>query len=129
MWNIQLTKADKRHCRELIHTGLERECEKFVKDMQQLANKPIPLEELNEPYREENGWSVEGPWHKRYFALHKKAATFDNHVAQHYDGMSAGHYIDGVIRLYCDGIITNEEITVLSDEPRELIMRFKDTMG
>lgn len=129
MWNINLTKADKRHCRELIHTGLERECEKFVKDMQQLANKPIPLEELNEPYREENGWSVEGPWHKRYFALYKKAATFDNHVAQHYDGMSAGHYIDGVIRLYCDGIITDEEIAVLSDEPRELIMRFKDTMG
>ena len=79
--------------------------------------------------RKENGWSVEGPWHKRYFALYKKAATFDNHVAQHYDGMSAGHYIDGVIRLYCDGIITDEEIAVLSDEPRELIMRFKDTMG
>ena len=23
MWNIQLTKADKRKCRELIHIGLE----------------------------------------------------------------------------------------------------------
>lgn len=71
MWNINLTKADKRYCRELIHIGLERECEKFVKDMQRLANKPIPLAELNEPYREENGWSVEGPWHKRYIALYK----------------------------------------------------------
>ena len=72
MWNIQLTKADKRHCRELIHIGLERECEQYVKEMQQLANKPIPLAELNEPYREENGFSVEGPWHKRYIALYKK---------------------------------------------------------
>ena len=72
MWNIQLTKADKRCCRELIHIGLERECEQFVKDMQQLANKPIPMSELNESYREENGFSVEGPWHKRYIALYKK---------------------------------------------------------
>lgn len=42
MWNIQLTKADKRRCRELIHIGLERECEQFVKEMKELANKPIP---------------------------------------------------------------------------------------
>lgn len=127
MWNINLTKADKRHCRELIHIGLERECEKFVKDIQQLANKPIPLAELNEPYREENGWSVEGPWHKRYIALYKKTATFDKHIARHYDGMSGGHYIDGVLRLYCDGIITDDEIAVLSDEPREFIIRFKNS--
>lgn len=25
MWNISLTKADKRKCRELIHIGLERD--------------------------------------------------------------------------------------------------------
>ena len=30
MWDIELTKADKRKCRELIHVGLERECEKYV---------------------------------------------------------------------------------------------------
>ena len=127
MWNIQLTKADKRHCRELIHIGLERECEKFVKDIQRLANKPIPLGELNEPYREENGRSVEGPWHKRYIALYKKTVSFDKHIADRYDGMSGGHYIDGVLSLYCDGIITDEEINVLSDEPREFISRFKAT--
>lgn len=127
MWNIQLTKADKRHCRELIHIGLERECEKFVKDIQRLASKPIPLAELNEPYREENGQSVEGPWHKRYIALYKKTVSFDKHIADRYDGMSGGHYIDGVLGLYCDGIITDEEINVLSDEPREFISRFKAT--
>lgn len=128
MWNTNLTKADKRHCRELIHIGLERECEKFVKDMQRLANKPIPLAELNEPYREENGWSVEGPWHKRYIALYKKSASFNKHIARHYDGMSGGRYLDGVIRLYCDGIISEEEIAVLSEEPRDFIIRFKNTM-
>ena len=104
MWNIQLTKADKRKCRELIHIGLERECEQFVKEMQELANKPIPLAELNEPFREENGFSIEGPWHKRYIALYKKTREYDKHVADRYDGMSGGHYIGGVLGLYLDGI-------------------------
>ena len=90
MWNISLTKADKRKCRELIHVGLERECEKYVKEMQKLASKPIPQAELNEPYREESGFSIEGPWHKRYIALYKKTASFDKHIAQRYDGMTGG---------------------------------------
>lgn len=125
MWNISLTKADKRKCRELIHVGLERECEKYVKEMQKLVNTPIPLAELNEPYREENGFSVEGPWHKRYIALYKKTASFDKHIAQRYDGMTGGHYLDGVLSLYCEGIISDDEIAPLSDEPRNFLLIYK----
>ena len=125
MWNISLTKADKRKCRELIHVGLERECEKYVKEMQKLANKPIPLAELNEPYREENGFSVEGPWHKRYIALYKKTASFDKHIAQRWDGLTGGHYLDGVLSLYCEGIISDDEIAPLSDEPRNFLLIYK----
>ena len=125
MWNISLTKADKRKCRELIHAGLERECEKYVKEMQKLVNTPIPLAELNEPYREENGFSVEGPWHKRYIALYKKTASFDKHIAQRYDGMTGGHYLDGVLSLYCEGIISDDEIAPLSDEPRNFLLIYK----
>ena len=125
MWNISLTKADKRKCRELIHVGLERECEKYVKEMQKLANTPIPLAELNEPYREENGFSVEGPWHKRYIALYKKTASFDKHIAQRYDGLTGGHYLDGVLSLYCEGIISDDEIAPLSDEPRNFLLIYK----
>lgn len=125
MWNISLTKADKRKCRELIHIGLERECEKYVKEMLELASKPIPLAELNEPYREENGFSVEGPWHKRYIALYKKTASFDKHIAQCYDGITGGHYLDGVLGLYIKGIISDDEIASLSDEPREFLLTYK----
>jgi hypothetical protein len=125
MWNISLTKGDKRKCRELIHVGLERECEKYVKEMQELAGKPVPLAELNEPYREENGFSVEGPWHKRYIALYKKTASFDKHIAQRYDGMTGGQYLDGVLGLYCEGIISDDEIAPLSDEPREFLLIYK----
>jgi hypothetical protein len=125
MWNISLTKADKRKCRELIHVGLERECEKYVKEMQKLVNTPIPLAELNEPYREENGFSVEGPWHKRYIALYKKTTSFDKHIAQRYDGLAGGHYLDGVLSLYCEGIISDDEIAPLSDEPRNFLLIYK----
>jgi hypothetical protein len=125
MWNISLTKADKRKCRELIHVGLERECEKYVKEMQKLVNTPIPLAELNEPYREENGFSVEGPWHKRYIALYKKTASFDKHIAQRYDGMTGGHYLDDVLSLYCEGIISDDEIAPLSDDPHEFLLKYK----
>lgn len=55
MWNIGLTKSDKRLCRELIHVGLERECRKFVEDVQKIASKPIPLVELNASYQEVSG--------------------------------------------------------------------------
>lgn len=129
MFNVNLTKADKRRCRELIHVGLERECEKFIKDTQKLASKPIPLAELNAPYREENGWSVEGPWHKRYIALYKQTEEFDKHLADRYDGMSGGHYVEGVLGLYLDGIITEEEIAPLSDEVRDSIYAYKNTLG
>lgn len=129
MFNVNLTKADKRRCRELIHIGLERECEKFTKDILKLASKPIPLAELNEPYREENGWSVEGPWHKRYIALYKLTAKFDKHVARRYDGMSGGHYVEGVLGLYLDGIITDEEIAPLSDDVRDFLIGYKNTFG
>ena len=126
MWNIQLTKADKRRCRELIHIGLERECEQFVREMQQLANRPLPLSELNEPYREENGFSIEGPWHKRYIALYKKTREYDKHDANRYDDITGSRYIGCVFELYLDGIITDEEIAPLSDQPREFLKEHKE---
>lgn len=129
MFNVNLTKADKRRCRELIHIGLERECEKFAKDIQELASKSIPLAELNAPYREENGWSVEGPWHKRYIALYKLTEKFDKHIARRYDGISGGHYVEGVLGLYLDGIITDEEIALLSDDVHDFIIGYKNTFG
>ena len=83
------------------------------------------MSELNESYREENGFSVEGPWHKRYIALYKKTQEYDKHVADRYDGMSGGHYIGCVLELYLNGIITDEEIAPLSDQPREFLKEHK----
>ena len=63
---MELSKVDKRLCRELINTGLERECRHFVEQIQEIAAEPISPEQANEQYSEMNGISCERVWHKRY---------------------------------------------------------------
>ena len=121
----ELPKKDKRLCREFIHKGLEQECEKFVKSLQRAAGKAIPLEELNAPYSEENGWSVEGPWHKRYIQLFKMMKRFDSHVADRYDNATGSHYLEIVEDLYFDGWLTDDDIKQFSEETRQDIERTK----
>lgn len=121
---MELSKSDKRLCRELINTGLERECRHFVEQIQRIAREPIPPEQLNEPYREENGQSVERVWHKRFTQLFKATDKFNDHVARRYDDVTGSHYLDCVAVLYFDKWLTDEEIARFSDEPREYIKRF-----
>lgn len=125
---MELTKSDKKLCRQLIHIGIERECEQFVNKMQQLASKPIPARELEQPYAEENGQAVEGPWHKRYIALYRKVMNFDKHIANRYDGITGSRYLDCVLSLYCDDIITDDEIANFSDAPANYLVMFKQRL-
>lgn len=74
---MDLSKKDKRLCRELIYTSLEKECAKFVNDLHQAAEKPIPLAELNAPYREVNGQKVAHPIYLgENFLILQKIYTF-----------------------------------------------------
>lgn len=128
MWNIELTKSDKRLCRELTHVGLERECRKFVEEVQKIASKPIPLAELNAPYQEENGFAVEGPWHKQYIKIFKKVRSFDKHVARCYDGKSGSRCIEPVLALYCDDVITDDEISGYSENVVAFLKMIKQNL-
>ena len=38
---------------------------------------------------------------------------------------TGGQYLDGVLGLYCEGIISDDEIAPLSDEPREFLLMYK----
>lgn len=122
---MELSKKDKRLCREFIHKGLELECEQFVKELQKEAAKPIPLAELNAPYREENGWSVEGPWHKRYIQLYKLMYKFDRHIADRYDHATGGHYFDIIVGLYFDGLLTDDDIARLDETTQQEIAKIE----
>lgn len=104
---------------------MEQECEQFVKELQKVAAKPIPLAELNAPYREENGWSVEGPWHKRYIQLFRLMEKFDHHIADRYDHATGGHYFDIVVGLYFDDLITDDDIARLDETTQQQIAKIK----
>lgn len=118
---MELSKSDKRLCRELINTGLERECRRFVEQIQRIASEPIPPEQLNEPYREENGISIERVWHKRFIKLFKATNKFNHHVALRYDHATSSHYLECVTSLYLDKWLTDDEIARFSVEPRDYI--------
>lgn len=107
---MEVSKKDKRICRELIHRALEKECERFVKSIQRLASKPIPLAVLNEPYREDNGRSVEGPWHKIYIQIYKRVRNYDRHVAHRYNKCYGSHQLNVIKELYLDKLVTDEDL-------------------
>ena len=99
---MEVSKKDRRICRELIHRALEKECERVVKSIQRLASKPIPLAELNEPYREDNGQSVEGPLHKIYIQIFKRVYNYDCHVGHRYNNSYGSHWLDVIKELYLE---------------------------
>ena len=128
---MELSKFDKRLCRELINTGLERECRHFVEQIQEIAAEPIPPEQANEPYSEINGMSCERGWHKRYIKLFTATDKFNSHVAHRYDNVTASRYLECIVGLYIDNWLTDEEIARLSEEPRnyvkKLVSLYSDT--
>lgn len=104
----ELSKADKRKCRELIHTALERECKAYVEKMARLSSKKV---ESEGQYQEEDGRPVEGPWHKQFIKLFKATDSFNYRIAQIYDRMSGSRYLPTVRLLHEEGWLTDEEVS------------------
>lgn len=121
---MELSKADKRLCRELIDTGLERECRHFVEQIKRIALEPIHPRQINEPYSEIKGKSCERVWHKRYIKLFNATDKFNSHVAHRYDHVTASRYLECVAGLYIDNWLTDDEIARLSDESQNYINKF-----
>ena len=105
-------------CRELIHIALERECKAYVQAVLKIANARTPVEE---PYSEENGVAVEGPWHKRFIELFRQTDRFNGHVAERYDCISGSRYYITVLGLCRDGILSTDDISILSEKLRNQV--------
>ena len=103
----ELSKEDKRTCRELIHVALERECKAFAERINKINQGPVASEE----YHEESGVSVEGPWHKRFIELYNATDLFNERLRDRYDGISGSRYISTICILHEEGWLKDEEIT------------------
>lgn len=103
----ELSKEDKRTCRELIHVALERECKAYAEKISIINKEPVASVE----YKEESGASVEGPWHKRFIELFTATDLFNERLRNRYDGISGSKYISTVSILHEEGWLTDEEIS------------------
>ena len=104
----ELTKSQKKIARKLIDLGLQRECAKFMQSTKDFMDKNVSAEDA----------------HDAYLKLYDKVYQFDEHIASRYDGMTGGRYYITVYCLYCDGILTDEDIREFDDE---LFNRLRET--
>lgn len=63
--------------------------------------------------------------HDTYLKLYAKTANFDKHIALRYDKMSGSRYFITVAYLFCEGILTREDISLFSEEVQQEILRIK----
>ena len=98
----ELTKAQRKAARSLIDIALERECAKLIDEISSLAHKPLD--------------NVEKPNHARYIELYKAIDTFDKHLADRYDGITGGRYLDTVSLLLADGCLFDEDLEGSTNE-------------
>lgn len=110
----ELTKAQKKAARSLIDLALERECAKLVDKVSSLAHKPLD--------------KVEKPNHARYIELYKLIDTFDKHLADRYDGITGGRYLDTVAFLLADGSLTDEDLDLCDETMKNELLRVKEIL-
>ena len=60
-----------------------------------------------------------------HIALYKKTAKFDKHVARRYGDIGGSRYLSTILGLYCDGVITDDDIAILSDDVRKDLVLYK----
>ena len=104
----ELPKSQKKIARELINTGLKRECKKFMEGIQKFLQKSdIDLENS----------------HGLYLNIYKKVDKFDNHIARRYNDMTGSKYFDTVLGLYFDKILTEKDIELFDEEVQKELTR------
>lgn len=105
---MELSKNDKKTCRELIETGLQRE---FTSGLEKAESILCGWKTRNKDVKE------------TYYALYAMIHKFDKHIGRRYNGVTGSHYLSCVAGLVIDQIITQEELNPFSDEARAFVLR------
>lgn len=105
---MELSKKDKKTCRDLIETGLQRE---FTTGLEKAESILCGWKGRNKDVKE------------TYYALYRMIQKFDKHIGRRYNGITGSHYLSCVAGLVIDQIITQEELLPFSDEARTVILR------
>ena len=98
---MELSKKDKKVARKIIEIGLQREFE----------NGLSSFEAILKDWKEKKQDNKES-----YHLLYKRLTDFDRHIARRYNYMTGSKYFSIVATQLYNGIITQEEISELSEE-------------
>lgn len=96
-----LTKSQKKICRQLIDMALQRQCTQFI-------------DELSKELTRINGngkTSLEN-----YYHLYKQMNSFDRLIAETYDDISGSMYFLTIVSLFMRGILTDDDVSILDDD-------------
>ncbi len=103
---MELTKADKKAARKIIETGLQTELKQRLLIGGSIVKEWERTDGDNKTY-----------YHKLYLAV----TDFDKHIARRYDGMTGSKYLFIIAAQLNDGIISEDEITELSENAKNAI--------
>lgn len=110
---VELPKGQKKIARMLIDKALLRECGSFLQKVSDFM-QAVPT----------NGQDS----HKNYLELFREVDEFDYHLARRYDNLSGGKYFFAVVTLYCDGVLSDEDINLFDEERQASIRKYRDAL-
>ena len=108
---MDLTKAEKKAARVIIETGLRREMEGNLQELDDIITR----------------WKTTGSDVKEtYYEVYKTLTGFNKHIARRYDGLSGSSYLLCIIGQYRDGVVTDEDLDGLMPQTQERVKQFMD---
>lgn len=105
---MDLSKSDKKVCRDLIEKGLQRE---FTRGLQEAESILCNWKSRNKDVKE------------TYYSLYKMITNFDKQIGRRFDDITGSRYVFSVAMLVNDKIITPEECLPFSEDVRDYILR------
>jgi hypothetical protein len=108
---MELSKKDKKTAREIIESGLQHEFAKALFDVDSILT----------------GWKNKSKNNRdTYHSLYKHIIAFDKHIARRYDGMTGSKYLFIIAAQLRDGVISENDLSDLSNEVQQAIKMIAD---
>lgn len=104
-----LSKSEKKLCRELIDKGLQQEFKAGIENVGKLVDE----------------WKAEKLDNREaYLAIYKAVHEYDKHIARRYDLMRGSMYQDTVTDLLAEGLINETDIEGFGEQTKEEILHY-----
>jgi hypothetical protein len=109
---MELSKKDKKTVREIIELGLQREYSNALNDADKILSAWKNRSKDNS---------------ETYHSLYKHIRDFDKLLARRYDNITGSKYLFIIAAQLYDGVISENDLTDLSDEAQQAVNIIADS--